>query len=278
MMRTIVSRSNTMSLDEVIERLRRHDVVFGVVVTGSAAAQEMRGASDYDLLVLRTDLETRGYVGLTYINGRVTDVIFCSVDEIARIMALEGPVYAEDWTGHVIRWLQLGRVAYDPTGEVSRARERVRQGVWLAPMNDTQAYEVWFSINFGIRHTRRMVHSDDSLYLMALDVRLLYGAVDIFRGYFHCRRLFWEGEKAALGYLQAHDPEFLAMFQRFVHTTDRDEKMVLYEELAQWATAPMGGIWPRDATAMQLAKPVDPVTPEVVQEALDSWEDLLREE
>ena len=278
MFHTIVSRSNTMSLDEVIERLSRQDVVSGVVVNGSGGAEEIVRGSDYDLVVFRTDLDTEGHVGLTYIDGRVTDVIFVNADETRRILALKEPLSVESWTGHVVHWLVLGRVAYDRTGEITRAFEYVHRGHWLRPMDDAEIYQIWFSINFNVRHNHRILNSDDPLYMMALDVRMLYGATDIFRGYFHCRRMLWEGEKAALRYLQEHDPGFIALFQRFVHTDDREQKMIMYEQLADWATAPVGGVWDPQGTSMQLIEPQEKVTPDMIDRALRFWEDLLGDE
>ena len=74
----------------------------------------------------------------------------------------------------------------------------------------------------------------------------------------------WSGDKVAIRYLSEYDPEFLRAFHEFIQSgQNRLEKFEAYEKAAAMATAPMGGIWPEDATVMNLA------------DASDIWQRLL---
>ena len=45
-----------MSLDELMVRLRRRDSVDGIMVVGSSAHEELTPASDYDLVIVMSEL------------------------------------------------------------------------------------------------------------------------------------------------------------------------------------------------------------------------------
>lgn len=49
-------------------------------------------------------------------------------------------------------------------------------------------------------------------------------------------------------YWTEHDPGFLDLLRQSLGTPDRQHKAALYEELAQRALAPVGGLWPSGAT------------------------------
>lgn len=92
--------------------------------------------------------------------------------------------------------------------------------------------------------------------------------------YFQLRGLPWRGEKEAIRYLAAQDPEFLRTFEAYTDATDRAGRLHAYERLAALAVAPCGGLWPDGVTALQFDGVTDPSI-EMVQDALAFWEDLL---
>ena len=56
MIKPILSQSNSMSLDEVLTRLSRNRAVEGVLTLGSTRARELHEHSDYDLLVVLSQM------------------------------------------------------------------------------------------------------------------------------------------------------------------------------------------------------------------------------
>ena len=274
MPQTIVSLTNTMTLEEVIAKLAEREAVDGVIIIGSASENTLSSVSDYDLVVVLSDMPAPLHVGLTYIDQRLADIIFFTVAEVDRLLSLAEPVDAEEWVGRLLRWLRVGRIAFDRTGRLQRAQRKVLAGQWLSPASESRVYQTWFHINYNVKQNKRMLASDDPVYQQALDMRLLYGIAEVFTGYFDLRRLPWEGEKAAIRYLAANDRGYLDLFQRCLAETDRAQRVQLYEQLAALTTAPVGGLGPDGATAIQFKEGTE-LKPGTIEAALGFWQSLF---
>lgn len=87
------------------------------------------------------------------------------------------------------------------------------------------------------------------------------------------RKLRWQGEKAAVRYLSANDPDYLALLQQFLAAGERKTKFALYEQLVTLVAAPGGGLWLPGATAIEFKS--DGFGPTTAAEALNFWEHLL---
>jgi hypothetical protein len=112
------------------------------------------------------------------------------------------------------------------------------------------------------------------MYLTAADMMLLTGLSSLSRAYFQIRHLAWEGEKAALRYLQAHDPDFLMLLRACLAATMREHKLASFEKLVARAIAPAGHIWQPGTTAVYLKDSEQQSTQ--IQDALAWWERLLQ--
>jgi hypothetical protein len=121
---------------------------------------------------------------------------------------------------------------------------------------------------------KRMIQSTDPVYLTAVDMMLATGLSGLGRAYFTVRNLPWEGEKAAVRYLQEHDPGFLAQLRDCFAEADRVRKLGLYEKLVEQAIAPAGDLWQPGMAAVTLRDP-DQNTKHL-ELALQFWEDLLK--
>ncbi|MCE7989429.1 MAG: hypothetical protein DYG89_50400 [Caldilinea sp. CFX5] len=247
------STTKTLALEEVIARLSQQAAVDGLVVVGSAAQEQLTPASDYDLVLILAAMPVPLHVGVTYIDGRFTDLLFHTVDQVEQILAATTPVDFWDWTGRLIDWLQTGNVVFDRHGKIGQAQAKVKSGVWLQTNNDQATYGAWQSINYNLQVVRRYLAADDPAYLAAADIRMmLFGPQDLFFTYFTVRGLPPDNEKKVIQYLQSHDPEYLWLFNRFLTEQDRHVKYQLYEELAALTLAPVGGLWPTGETILNL--------------------------
>lgn len=272
---TLISGSNTLTLDAILARLTQRTVVEGVVLIGSTGTPALTPSSDYDLIVVLSEMPAPLHVALTTIDARLTDVIFFSLAAIERILSQErlaDPV--DTLEGKLIRWLQVGQIAFDRAGLLGAAQRKVQSGEWLRPAGEGEIYASWFGVNYNVQQTRRMLSSPDPVYLWAVDFRLLYQLSDLWGSYFRVRRLPWDGEKGAIRYLQAHDPEYLDLFRACLAESDRARKVQIYEQLAALTLAPVGGLWPDGATAIQLAIGADGELPPGAA-ALAFWESLV---
>ena len=274
---TIISCSNSLSLDEVISRLARYLAVDGVLLIGSTGQPALTPASDYDMIVVLNEMPAPIHVALTYIDNRLTDVIFFSAAAIERILGQASLADLVDTLeGKLIRWLQAGQIAFDRAGRLGEAQRKVQSGQWLRTAGDGEIYAAWFSVNYNIQQTRRMLASPDPVYLWAVDFRLLYQLADLWGSYFRVRRLPWEGEKGAIRYFQAYDPAYLDLFRVCLAERDRSRKVQLYEQVAALTLAPVGGLWPDGATAIQLVVgAAGDLPPDAVPAALAFWESLV---
>jgi len=154
-----------------------------------------------------------------------------------------------------VRWLAAGQVVFDRSGHLGHAQERVRAGESQVAVPAGDVYGAWFSVNYNLRQTKRLVDSDDPEALLTIDLRLLYCLADVYVAYFNARGIPSPGEKAMIQYLQTHDPAYLELLQRCIGATERREKVSLYEQLAARALSPLGGLWPEGSTAIQLDPP-----------------------
>ncbi|NOZ29826.1 MAG: hypothetical protein GXP39_17500 [Chloroflexi bacterium] len=273
MFRFVPSASSRMTLAEVVDRLARNERVSGVLVIGSTRRDALTPASDYDLIVVLSENPLSLHVGVTYIDHRLTDLIFLRGEQIEQVLALDAPVDGDAWLGRIVRWLQDGRIVWDRTGRLAQAQRKVRHGDWLVPLDVADAYGPWFRVNYNLVQTGRMLRSEDPVYLVAADVRMaLYGPLDLLFGYFAIRGLRWEGDKWAIRYLMAHDPEYLELLRVFIAEPDRGRKFRLYEELAARTVAPVGELWSGEVSVMEFEGRVGL---EIVEAASGFWDELI---
>ena len=277
MTQPLISRSNTLTLDAILARLAQRTAVEGVLLIGSTGTSALTPSSDYDLVVVLSEMPAPLHVALTTIDKRLTDVIFFSVAAIERILnqeRLADPV--DSLEGKLIRWLQAGQIAFDRAGLLGAAQRKTQSGQWLRAAGEGEIYAAWFGVNYNVQQTRRMLSSSDPVYLWAVDFRLLYQLTDLWGSYFRVRRLPWEGEKGAIRYFLAHDPAYFDLFRACLAETDRSRKVQFYEQLAALTLAPVGGLWPDGATAIQLAIGAEgELPPGAVSTALAFWESLV---
>jgi hypothetical protein len=248
----LVSISNDMALSEFVARLACHPAVDGILAIGSTASAALGPASDYDLVLVLNRAPLRLTVALTYVDHRLTDIIFVDAAEIEHILA-PGPADAAGlaWgPGRLVPWLKGGTVLYDRAGRLAQAQEVAAVQPAASPA-EGQRFAAWFSINYNLRQNIRMAASSDPTYLTSLDLRLLYCLSDLWWHYFLLRGLPQQGEKAQVRYLEQHDPAYLALFRRCLGEGDRQARFRLYSTLAALTVAPAGGLWAADATSVQ---------------------------
>lgn len=87
---TLVSQAISLTFDEVLRRLAQHDLVDGLIVIGSAATNALTTASDYDLYLVLSSMPALLLVGLTWIDGRITDLVFEQTATVDRFLTQAG--------------------------------------------------------------------------------------------------------------------------------------------------------------------------------------------
>lgn len=268
-----------LGLDEVIARLSRKPAVDGIMVMGSGGNGDLHPASDYDLFVVLNDMPSPLYLVATEIDHRLAEIYFASAEKLEGFLSAEPPLHPVDIDAAVIRWLQTGRIAFDRSGLLSRAQDRFRQREWqdwFEPQTGPQLHQTWFSVNYNLVQTQRMLASPDPVYATAVDLRLLYTVVEVWQAYFRLRGLPSLGEKHDIRYLARTDPEYLDLFRCCLSEPDRARKFELYRRMADIALAPMGGLWREGTTAVQFRGDTK-WQPDMVENALAAWRELVTE-
>lgn len=273
MFQTHLSQSHFTSLDEVVARLTQHGEVESIAILGSGATGILNPASDYDILVVLSEAPVPVSLVLTTIDQRLAEVVFLPAGTIEQWLSTETFDPASN-AGPMLRRLQKARVAFDRTGRITRLYEKAWSSSWKEEHPQQEVWEAWFSCNYDLQHTKRLLTSTDPTYLMAVDLRLLPGIYDLWKAYFLVRQVPWQGDKEAIRYLMSHDPDYLALLQQCLAEADREHKVHLYEKVAELTLAPLGALWNDDATAIEVHTEGE-AQPELLQAAFAWWEQLI---
>jgi hypothetical protein len=268
------SSTSTITLKQVIDRLKLHPAVDGILLVGTTDSDMLTPISDYDILIVLSESPVPLHVGVTCIDNRLTDLLFTTVNEVDRIIAEKKQLKPFTYLLSVTRWLQTGNIVFDRTDRLHRAKDILQNTNLAAPPNEYDRYGICFGLNFDYRHNHRMAESDDPVYQTALDLRFCFTINNLFWGYFSLRGILWEGEKKAVRHLEIHDPEFLKLVRQCLAETDRKVKFKLLENLSEIVTAPAGGLWTGKPTAIATKGEENPTPPDIGKASL-FWEQLI---
>ena len=266
-----------MPLGELIVRLSRREAVDGIMVIGSMARDQLTPASDYDLVIVASDMAALVDMGHTIVDGRHTDLRFLAVRELNYMIEFDGPVNPYTSNGSTLLRMGDGRIEKDESGFLGRARQKVLNEVDLVLLDDRQRYDRWWFMNMFLRIAGRLDRSDDPIYVQAADMHV-NGILDhLMIDYFNFRGLLWKGEKDAVRHWGSQDPGFLHLFMQCLKETDTSRRVALLKPLCALASNPFGAIWGDDQTAMHARTDGDSA-PDVAQStetALDMWDALV---
>ena len=276
MFQTHVSQSHFLSLDEVVTRLAQHHEIESITLLGSGAKGTLNPASDYDVLVVLSNMSVPVSLVLTTIGQRLAEVVFFSANTIEQWLSVE-TCNAENQAGPILRRFQKARIAFDRTGRTTRFYEKALNAAWEEERDQQAIWEAWFSCNYDLLHKKRLLTSTDPVYLMAGEIKMFSNVSHLLKTYFLMHQVPWSGEKEAIRYLTSYDPTYLALFQSYLAETDHERKVQLYEKIAELALAPIGALWDDDATAIELRTEGD-IQPEQLQAAFAWWEHVLSSE
>lgn len=265
------SPSKNLTFAETLSRLAQK--ADGLALFGSHATPNP--ISDYDLLILVSDPPAQIFQMLTYIDKRMADVVFMDTATADKILQTRAPLPRQSFEGMCLQKILNGQIIHDASGRLAQLQAFAQQPpekIWLPP-TENDLYNAWFWLNHSLAHLQRMAQSDDPVYLIAVDWMLTAALSSIGRDYFRIRALNWQGEKAAIRYLQTHDPAYFELLRHCLATPDRLQKLATYRELV--IRTLMGTpLWTTDSTAVYLRDGDHPAND--VKTALNYWEQLFQ--
>jgi hypothetical protein len=277
--------TNSMTLDQVANRLSERPEIDGIFYMGSTASGELKPNSDYDIVVVFQELLVPIHILTTWIHGHFAEIHCTTTESIERVIAqpLEWSSGSEEEA--IIRWLRSGRIAFDRHGTLRHAQDIASQTPKAVP-SSTAIASGWWGISYNVSHLNRYLADADPMAETVVRIRLLYSVFQVVAGYFIVRGIAWSGEKSAVEHLTLHDPNYLQVLQQCLAEEELSQKAGLYRQLADLTLAPVGGLSREGNTAIWIGNgfgsgvgesPTGSVD-ETVQAAARYWEQLFLDE
>ncbi len=222
-------------LSDLVARLIRNPRVIGIVRYGRRRADETERGGDFDLLVIVTE-RPHDVESIHFAVGDIpVDLSLRTVDDLRRTTPLSAMVDP---------LLPASELLFDRTGAL-RPEIAALPARWSREMSPaTRLTEAEVARRrFGHRHTldkaRHRLTAEPLLCHVLLSTNIYW----LLQTHLAARGLPYEGENAALTWLESHDPQVYQAIERFFATQDLAEKLSVSEWLAERALAPIGGPW-----------------------------------
>lgn len=268
MLRQFRADTRDVVLDRLLKTICEKDEVDAVLLFGSAQGPVLRPHGDIDLVVvLDADVRPRLYMCFCYIENHIGDVYFFTTDRIDELAGSGVRLDAGSIEGKLVCWLDDGRIVCDKNGRLNRLRE----GQIETEVPDSRKHAVWFRINYDYLQSRRMFDSGDEAYLEVLEIRLPRAIYELMPEYMELRDVPYPGDKGAVAYFKAHNPEFLEKFRECFRTNSLEYKFRLYSELVVDTLEGVGEMWDERAVELQFT---GDYTPQAREAAVALWNRL----
>lgn len=239
----ITPASSRLTLEEVVGRLDAQSAVRAVLLLGSAAGGEFGPGSDYDLFLILAEAD--GFrVEVSFIDGRIADVLIASEDLVRQLLATPpDDIDAEGW--RILRWLATSRPVIDHAGLGDTARTCASDLLKAKPAPDEWTLrEARWSLTYDVRVNKKCLDAPDPIYRQVFALRSLHAFQRVVSTWFEVRDIGWPGERRAIRTLEGTDPHFLHLVERRLREPNPVARHAIHEEAANRALEPLGGLLP----------------------------------
>ncbi|MEO1288144.1 MAG: hypothetical protein AAFV93_10280 [Chloroflexota bacterium] len=262
-----------LPLEEVITRLQQQDEIDGILLAGTTGKETLKPYSDYDLIIVLNDMPITPSLIITTIEGYLAELYFLKASTLDEMLANPTTVEANSLLGAFTSMTVRGEIVYDASGKLTQLRT-IADDTHYADILDHQVYSSWYSVTYNHAQNLRYYHSQDPLYLDALQCRLLYCVSNALSAYFTLRRLPWRGEKEAIRYLRENDPSYWDVFQACVNASGIHQQFERYTTLIEATLPDSMSIWGDDYTVIQ---PHAHLTEESINQHQVIWKQWMNE-
>ncbi|MEM7334384.1 MAG: nucleotidyltransferase domain-containing protein [Chloroflexota bacterium] len=267
------SSSDKLVLDDVLERLKRQPEIDAILLAGTTGKETLKPYSDYDLLIVLNEMVEPPSLIITTIEGKLAELYFWNAVAIDEKIENPQTVEANSLAGAFLSMVTKGKIVYDASSRLEDLRKIAPQ-THIKDILDHQIYAAWYSVTYNHAQNLRYFSSQDWLYWMALQCRLLYCISNCLSAYFTLRGMPWRGEKEAIRYLQANDPAYLEQFQAAVTAGGIEQQFPQYVQLVE-QTLPEGiSVWGESYTAVQ---PQPHITTALIEKHADQWRQWIED-
>ena len=262
---TVRSGSADLSVDDVVERLRRRSDVAALVLIGSTAGR-LQEWSDIDLLVVLADGPDFD-VEFATIDGRPADLLFTNLNAVRRIADAGGEVNGR--LADLSTWLGAGRVAFSRSDDVAVALEAARARGPLRA-SDRERFFRWVELNVNLVKFERYLAADTPEHLEAVHVMLDQAFAALPQDALVLSGIGWTGERSALTELRRAGVDIVRAIESGRAEPDAARRLAIYRSAACRAAERAGGVWAAGQTAGGWVLEGDGAT------VNSRWEDLLK--
>lgn len=216
--------------EELIARLKANPNVLGIARFGSRASFDDTPGGDLDLFVFVSE-SNLDVESLHFHAGEVP------VDLLIRTLAdlrHEYPVTQTDLA------LAEAEILHDPTGQVARELQSIgeRGHPHTQDLSDHMVAFQRVSQKHVLDKVRPRLTSEPLLCEVLLGVNVYW----LLLNYFRVRNLPYPGERKALKWIEAHEPE-ISKDIRSLYDSDLKAKLEVSERLTKLVLSPIGGPW-----------------------------------
>jgi len=216
-------------LSQIINNLGKHQDVDGVFVTGSQG-DEHKPYSDIDLVIILNKNDNKISSLYTWIGDKFADVFFFDLSDLENLF-IKNDIEANSMSAIFIDWLLKATVYFDKSGILGKLKNNSATKKFSIPVSEKQQF--CQKINYNLVANTRYFQSNDPLYHVALEIRLLYSVSEILCAYFEFRNIPWRGEKTAIKYFRENDRDFYDKFISYTKASNLDDRFKVYQALVK---------------------------------------------
>ncbi len=223
------------SIEEMLAIIKSNPNTLGLVEYGSSDESDNYETGDYDLYVILRgkahDVESLHF----YIGATPVDLNLRSLQEVRSMPFAEGFDMA----------LLDGRIIYDPTTQLSREIEKLRDRQKKHSPREYSEHSIAYA-RHGHKHVFNKLKG--RLNTMPLLCRFLL-STNIYwlvNTYFNVRNIPFRGDKHALNYFKENEPDIYQSIEGFYSAKDLQEQFEISERLTELVLKPVGGQWQDD--------------------------------
>lgn len=213
-----------------IEGLQKEDRYQAAYLFGSLVRGEQTKDSDLDVMVVVDKDNNCNEINHPIINGIKLDITFRSFGQIKKInedVAKKGerlPMIAESI------------ILFDKTGELTKLRNKYKN-IKRQKATKKDFQQIHFMLYHADNKARRNLTGDRYTAFLALSINLN----DILKFHYHINGKWWYSNKRLLNDLRSWDSKIAKLVEKFVVTSDIDNKYKIWSKILDHVAKSIGG-------------------------------------
>lgn len=214
-------------LNKIIEKLKSHDDIDAVFLTGSNASNQSKLYSDIDLVVILKNNKSSLYSMYRWIDGIFAEIFFFDLADIERIISSKN-IDSDNFDAILLDWIKKSNIYFDKSGTLTKLKT---SEINTSKQSVKSKDGFWQRINHNYIADKRYFESNDPLYHEALEIKLFYSMEQVICAFFAFRNIPWRGEKNAILYIKDNAKDFYKLFNNYISARSLVERFQSYSQI-----------------------------------------------